>query len=153
MYNRGVLKNLLDYILIQDSKSGINLLEVQGQKSLISGKHSVIFSGFLSAIQKIAQELKVGRIAQISIDDHLCLFYHEDPINMVIMIDAGDSIDLWKEKSQTICTEFLNAFGKAFLPSNTYRFQSFVPILTKIVPEIELEKNLTKKYNCGKKSY
>lgn len=122
--------------MIQDEKSGISLIEYRSPSAEIKSEQSEIFSSFLSAIDKISHEINMGCVDQISTkgpEGHHCLTSGVGPINVIVIVEKISNIDFWKSKAQQIGQEFLNEFGESYNPNLTSRFQSFIPVLKKIV--------------------
>lgn len=119
---------MLDIILIQDINTGVNLLEYRQEKTQMKSEHSDIFSGFMSAIQKISQELNIGTVVLISTEGtkgHNCIIIHQPPINVIMLVDQEDPIDLWREQGKLIAEKFIEKYGSSFDPSIITQFKDF----------------------------
>ena len=123
---------MLDIILIQDVKTGLNLLEYRQEHTIMKIEHSDIFSGFMTAIQNITHELNIGFVVLIStegIKGHNCIIIPSDPINVIVLVDQTDPIDLWRDEGKKIAEEFIEMFGVSFDPNQVHNFKPFIPIL------------------------
>ena len=123
---------MLDIILIQHVKTGINLLEYRQEHTIMKSAHSDIFSGFMSAIQNITNELNIGYVVLIStegIKGHNCIIIPSDPINIILLVDQTDPIDLWRDEGKKIAEQFLEMYGDSFDPSEIHRFKPFKTVV------------------------
>lgn len=119
---------MLDIILIQHAETGINLLEYRQVGTKFDKDHADIFSGFLTAIQNITEELDIGTVVLISTEGskgHNCIIVRNERINIIILMDQEDPIDLWREQAKIIGNEFLEEFGKDFEPHHITKFKKF----------------------------
>ena len=67
---------MLDIIFIQHVDTGLNLVEYRQEHTVMKTEHSDIFTGFMSAIQNITEELNIGIIVLIAtegIKGHNCI--------------------------------------------------------------------------------
>jgi hypothetical protein len=125
---------MLDLIFIQDKMSGIKLFEFQGAHTLIDSEHALIFSGFLSAIQCISSELKIGELTQISTDSHHCIIHCEGAILVIIIIDISENALPWKHKASIIGREFNHQYLKELSSiSDISAFKPFNSTLSSIL--------------------
>ena len=116
---------MLDLLLIQDNCSGINLFEYRSKKSTIGIDHDLVFSAFLSAIQKLTEEVKLGNLQQISTSDHHCLFVQKECISVILIIDILDEPAIWFEKAAEIALNFIERFGQQYDVCNYGSFRCF----------------------------
>lgn len=124
---------MLDFLLIQDAESGINLFEYSGPRALIDDEHSHIFSGFLAAIQKITVELHIGDLTQIATKDHHCLFHQHAPVNVVALVDEGDDVLAWRARIQRVASAFVGQFRQEYRVYDRACFRAFQPTLAALV--------------------
>ncbi|MBN2155393.1 MAG: hypothetical protein JW776_05075 [Candidatus Lokiarchaeota archaeon] len=109
---------MIDLILIQDHKSGIGLFQYKGKAVYIEPRHEELFQGFLSAFQNIIRELNLGKLQQISTEDHhFIIDYGEkdeisNSINVIMMFDGQDCVDTLRNIAREIGNEFRKMFGK-----------------------------------------
>jgi len=125
---------MLDIILIQHI-TGINLLEYRLKHTKLDEKHSDIFSGFLSAIQNITQELNIGSVILISTQGekgHNCIIINKDPIRVILLVDETDPITVWRETGEIIVQKFLEMYTNTKNYNYITQFESFKPILQNI---------------------
>ena len=123
---------MLDVLLIQHAETGINLIEYHQEGSKFDAKHSDIFSGFLSAIQNVSEEIDIGTLILLSTEGsrgHNCLIIPRDPINVIILVDQEDPTDLWREQGTDIAEKFIDRYGKSFQPNNVDKFKEFIPTI------------------------
>jgi hypothetical protein len=116
---------MLDLLLIQDNCSGLNLFEYRSRNTTIGIDHEIVFSGFLSAIQKLTEEVKLGNLKQISTSDHHCLFLQKECISVVLIIDVLDEASIWFEKASEIAHSFIERFGLQYDACNYGFFRCF----------------------------
>ena len=119
---------MLDIILIQDIKTGINLVEFQQIETKFNSEHSEIFGGFMSAIQSITVELDIGQVVLIATKGtkgHNCIVTHKKPIDVIILADQDDPIEVWQEQGEIIAEEFIKRYGKLYHPSIVSKFKEF----------------------------
>jgi hypothetical protein len=131
---------MLDILLIQDVNTGLNLLEYRQEETKMKTEHSDIFSGFMSAIQNISQELNIGTVVLISTEGskgHNCINIHYPPINVILLADQDDPIDLWKEQGKKVAEKFIEHYGKDFNPTVITQFKEF----TSTIKELCLDHN------------
>jgi hypothetical protein len=123
---------MLDVILIQHVDSGINLLEYRQEHTVMKTEHSDIFSGFMSAIQSITEELNIGYVVLIAtegVKGHNCIIIPQNPINVIMLVDQDDPIELWKQQGKEIAEKFLSSFGNSFDPNRVHQFKDFSLII------------------------
>lgn len=123
---------MLDIILIQHAETGINLLEYRQVDTQFKSEHSDIFTGFLTAIQTITQELNIGTVVLISTigtRGHNCIIVPRPPINVIILADESDPIEIWRVHGGMIADKFIEHFTENFSPYNVVPFKSFIPVL------------------------
>jgi len=123
---------MLDIILIKHIDTGLKLVEYRQEHTTMKLEHSDIFTGFLTAIQNISQELDIGTVVLISTEGtkgHNCIIIPKEPISVIILVDQDDPLDLWKEKGHIIANKFVEEFGTSFNPSKVDQFDRFVPYL------------------------
>ena len=104
---------MLDIILIQHAETGLNLLEYRQEQTQFKSEHADIFTGFLSAIQKISQELDIGEVILISTKGtrgHNCIIIPHHPINVILLADHNDPVDLWREQGKVLANKFIEQF-------------------------------------------
>ena len=126
---------MLDIILIQHQKSGTNLLEYRQEHTKIAVEHADIFSGFMSAIQNITNELDIGTLILIStagLKGHNCIIVPKTPVNVIILADHDDPIDLWREEGQKIADKFIERYGTSFSPHEVTPFQEFKQVIKEL---------------------
>ncbi|MBY9016438.1 MAG: hypothetical protein KGD68_12155 [Candidatus Lokiarchaeota archaeon] len=119
---------MLDIILIQHVDTGLNLLEYRQEHTIMKTEHSDIFTGFMKAIQNIAEELNIGYVVLISTEGtkgHNCIIIPKYPINVIILVDQDDPIELWKQQGKKIAEKFLSSFGNSFNPNIAHQFKAF----------------------------
>ena len=127
--------SMLDIILIQDVKTGLNLVEYRQEHTKVKTEHSDIFSGFLSAIQKISEELDIGTVILISTQGskgHNCIIIPTPPINVIILVDQDDPIDLWREQGHLISQKFIEQFGSHYEPADVVQFRLFNSVIKQL---------------------
>ena len=123
---------MLDLIIIQHVDTGLNLLEYRKENTLMKTEHSDIFSGFMSAIQNITEELNIGYVVLIAtegIQGHNCIIIPKYPINVILLVDQDDPIELWKQQGKNIAEKFLSSFGNSFDPHLSHRFKPFNSVI------------------------
>lgn len=123
---------MLDIILIQHEKTGINLVEYRQLHTKIGTEHSDIFSGFLSAIQNITTELDIGTVILIATEGsrgHNCIIVSQSPISVILLVDHDDPIELWREQGRIIADKFIENYGLNFNPNDLTKFRDFSSIL------------------------
>ncbi|TFG05521.1 MAG: hypothetical protein EU539_09220 [Promethearchaeota archaeon] len=126
---------MLDILLVQQDKSGLNLLEYRQENTILKVEHSDIFSGFLKAIQNISKELDIGFPVLIStegVKGHNCIIVHNPPINIILLVDHDDPIDLWREQGKEIAKKFLEQFGNLINAYDVSKFKEFIPVVKKM---------------------
>jgi hypothetical protein len=131
---------MLDIILLQDIDTGVNLLEYRQEKTQMRSEHSDIFSGFMSAIQNISQELNIGTVVLISTEGskgHNCIVIHKPPINVIMLVDRDDPIDVWREQGGLIAERFIERYGTSFDPSIITEFKDFKETIKELCLENE----------------
>ena len=119
---------MLDVLLIQDSKSGISILEYHEKDTKFNKDHSDIFSGFLMAIQSITKELNIGTVVLIStegIRGHNCIIIPKSVINIILLVDQEDPINVWREQGNLIAERFLEMYGEDLKPYNISMYKDF----------------------------
>ena len=92
---------MLDIILIQHVDTGLKLLEYRQDNTMMKTEHSDIFSGFMSAMQNITEELNIGYVVLIAtegIKGHNCIIIPKYPINVIMLVDQNDPVELWKQQ-------------------------------------------------------
>ena len=105
---------MLDIILIQHVDTGLNILEYRQEHTTMKTEHSDIFSGFMTAIQNITEELNIGFVVLIAtegIKGHNCIVIPKYPINVILLVDQDDPIEFWKQQGKNIAEKFLPSFG------------------------------------------
>ncbi len=123
---------MLDIILIQHVNTGINLLEYRQEHTVMKTEHSDIFSGFMSAIQSITEELNIGYVVLIAtegIKGHNCIIIPQNLINVIMLVDQDDPIELWKQQGKEIAKKFLSSFGNSFDPNRVNQFKGFSSVI------------------------
>lgn len=121
---------MLDIILIQYQETGISILEYRQEHTKFREEHSDIFSGFLTAIHGITQELDIGTPCLISTEGsrgHNCIIVHKPPINVILLVDNEDPINLWREQGMEIAQKFIEKFGTEFNSHDISIFKDFIP--------------------------
>jgi len=125
---------MLDIILIQHI-TGISLLEYRLKHTKLNKNHSDIFSGFLSAIQNITQELNIGSVILISTQGekgHNCIIINKDPIRVILLVDETDPISVWRETGEIIIEKFLEMYTNTKNYNQVTQFENFKSILQNI---------------------
>lgn len=107
---------MIDLILIQDRRSGIGLFQYKGKSVIMDPSHEELFQGFLSAFQGIMKELHLGKLKQISTEDHHFVIHYEgdesdSAINVIMMFDCEDCVEILNIKAKEIGREFRNMFA------------------------------------------
>ncbi|NVM16762.1 MAG: hypothetical protein HWN80_03540 [Candidatus Lokiarchaeota archaeon] len=123
---------MLDIILVQHVDTGLNLVEYRQEHTIMKTEHSDIFSGFMTAIQNITEELNIGYVVLIAtegIKGHNCIIVPKYPINIIILVDQDDPIDLWKQQGKDIAEKFLSIFGTSFNPNLVHQFKTFSSVI------------------------
>ena len=123
---------MLDIILIQHVDTGLNLLEYRQDNTMMKTEHSDIFSGFMSAMQNITEELNIGYVVLIAtegIKGHNCIIIPKYPINVIMLVDQSDPVELWKQQGKKIAENFLASFGKSFDPHLVQLFRPFRSVI------------------------
>ena len=123
---------MLDIIFIQHVDTGLNLVEYRQEHTVMKTEHSDIFTGFMSAIQNITEELNIGIIVLIAtegIKGHNCIIIPKYPINVILLVDQDDPVELWKQQGKEIAEKFISSFGNSFDPNLAYQFQPFKSVL------------------------
>ena len=131
---------MLDIIIINHISTGVSLIEYRNLDSSMKKEHSNIFSGFLSAIQSISLELRIGQLSIISTEGdngHHCLICREGPISVILLIDLNDSISYWKDIGHKIGMTFLEQFGDKLEPTIVSHFTKFYQTLDQLIPKNE----------------
>ena len=126
---------MLDIILIQQDKTGLSLLEYRQEHTKIAVEHADIFSGFMSAIQNITNELDIGTLILIStagLKGHNCIIVPKTPINVIMLVDNDDPIELWRDEGNKIAEQFIEKYGTAFSSFNVTPFQEFKQIIKEL---------------------
>ena len=119
---------MLDIALIQHIDTGLTLFEYRQEETRFDSDHSDIFSGFLTAIQNISEELDIGTVVLISTEGtkgHNCIIIPKYPISIILLVDQEDSIHIWRETGQLIANKFIEQYGKSFDYSNITQFKNF----------------------------
>lgn len=123
---------MLDIILVQHVDTGLNLVEYRQEHTVMKTEHSDIFSGFMTAIQNITEELNIGYVVLIAtegIKGHNCIIIPKYPINIIILVDQDDPVDLWKQQGKNIAEKFLSIFGTSFDPHLVHKFKTFKSVI------------------------
>ena len=123
---------MLDIILIQHVDTGLNLLEYRQENTTMKTEHTDIFSGFMSAMQNITEELNIGYVVLIStegIKGHNCIIIPKYPINVIMLVDQNDPVELWKQQGKKIAEKFLSSFGNSFDPHLVQLFRPFRSVI------------------------
>lgn len=123
---------MLDIILVQHVDTGLNLVEYRQEHTVMKTEHSDIFSGFMTAIQNITEELNIGYLVLIAtegINGHNCIIIPKYPINVILLVDQDDPIELWKQQGKAIADKFLSIFGTSFDPNMVLKFKSFRSVI------------------------
>lgn len=123
---------MLDIILVQHVDTGLNLVEYRQDHTIMKTEHSDIFSGFMTAIQNITEELNIGYVVLIAtegIKGHNCIIIPKYPINVILLVDQDDPVDLWKQQGKEIAEKFLSSFGTSFNPNMVHEFRSFKSVI------------------------
>ncbi|MBD3254640.1 MAG: hypothetical protein GF383_06080 [Candidatus Lokiarchaeota archaeon] len=97
--------------------------------------HSEIFSGFLTAIQKISEELNIGNLVLISTEGekgHNCIVVPQFPINFVLLVDQEDPVHIWKEIGADLAQRFLKKFQPRLNSHDFSQYEEFLPTIKKI---------------------
>ncbi|MBY9006492.1 MAG: hypothetical protein KGD63_07015 [Candidatus Lokiarchaeota archaeon] len=111
------------------------MIEYHEENSPLNTNHSSIFSGFLSAIQAMSNELEIGKIVLIStegVNAHHCIIVSIHPISIIIIVDKSDSIESWREIGNNIANAFFKLYGKDFDPHEISEFTDFRFIMKEI---------------------
>jgi len=123
---------MLDIILIQHVDTGLNILEYRQENTTMKTEHSDIFSGFMTAIQNITEEMNIGYVVLIAtegIKGHNCIIIPNYPINVILLVDQDDPIELWKQQGKAIAEKFLSNYGISFNPNNVHQYQPFKSVI------------------------
>ncbi|MFX0047833.1 MAG: hypothetical protein ACFE8G_06640 [Candidatus Hermodarchaeota archaeon] len=131
---------MLDIILIQHVDTGLNLLEYRQENTTMKTEHSDIFSGFMTAIQNITEELNIGYVVLIAtegIKGHNCIIIPKYPISVILLVDQDDPIELWKRQGKEIAEKFLSTFGNSFDPNKVHQFRSFKLVIKEMCEKHE----------------
>jgi hypothetical protein len=126
---------MLDIILIQHNDTGLNLLEYRQENTKMKLEHTDIFSGFMTAIQNISEELDIGTVVLISTKGskgHNCIIIKNFPINVILLADQDDPIDHWKRTGEEIAQKFIEMYGLSFDPTIVTQFNKFTEVIKKI---------------------
>lgn len=119
---------MLDIILIQHINSATNLLEYRQKHTKLDKRHSDIFGGFLSAIQSLSTEMRIGNISLIATsgeNGHNCLIVRKDPINVILLVDQDDPIHMWRDLGEKIAEDFINRYGNPLNHLEVSHFNEF----------------------------
>ena len=122
---------MLDFVLIQNTYSGIEIFKYRGPNTEIETDHAFVLSGFLSAIQALTRELKLGNITQISTDSHHCIFFTESSITTIVIVDLKDCPKLWMKEAIGISKDFLECYQNDLCINNLTHFKPFKKKLLK----------------------
>ena len=123
---------MLDIILIQHVETGLNILEYRQEHTTMKTEHSDIFSGFMTAIQNITEELNIGFVVLIATEGnkgHNCIIIPKYPINVILLVDQGDPIELWKQQGKNIADKFISIYGNSFSPNDVHRYRPFKSVI------------------------
>ncbi|MHA1235258.1 MAG: hypothetical protein ACTSQL_09275 [Promethearchaeota archaeon] len=126
---------MLDIILIQHVDTGLNLLEYRQEHTTMKTEHSDIFSGFMSAMQNITEELNIGYVVLIAtegIKGHNCIIIPKYPINVIMLVDQDDPVEIWKQQGKKIAEKFFSSFGKSFDPHLVHLFKPFTSVIKEL---------------------
>jgi len=128
---------MIDLILIQDRKSGLGLFQYKGKAVYIEPSHEDLFQGFLSAFQSIIHELNLGKLQQISTEEHHFIIHYEGfdegAINIIMMFDCEDCVDTLRNKAKEIGCEFRNMFGNEKMDNDSSKYDVFRVRLERIL--------------------
>ena len=126
---------MLDIILIQHVDTGLNLLEYRQEHTSMKNEHSDIFSGFMSAMQNITEELNIGYVVLIAtegIKGHNCIIIPKYPISVIMLVDQDDPVEIWKQQGKKIAEKFLSSFGNSFDPHLVHLFKPFTTVIKEL---------------------
>ena len=134
---------MIDLILIQDPISGVGLFQYKGKAVYLDKSHEDLFQGFLSAFQSIISELNLGKLKQISTEEHHFVIHYEGensdyPVNVIMMFDCEDCVETLSNKAREIGCEFRNMFGNTLKQTDTTRFEVFRSRLERL---LEIDEN------------
>jgi Tol biopolymer transport system component len=117
---------MLDLLMIQEEETGLTYFEHEGKHTKLNNTHASIFSGFLSAVRQVTQEMYMGRLTQISTEFHHCVIEKGKESVSIIIFDAEDNVEFWKEFAKVVTANFEEEYPDAKKNiSNTYKFQNF----------------------------
>lgn len=129
---------MLHSVILIHKKSGVCLFG----KNYTLDFDSVLFSGFLTAVQSFAEDLKIGRLTNFITNDKVILISTSEDVVASLIIDLEDSVDDWLDKAYEIAERFQEMYNEELsaFSGNISTFEEFSEEVSKIL-ESE-EKNL-----------
>ncbi|MHA1751515.1 MAG: hypothetical protein ACTSYZ_04020 [Candidatus Helarchaeota archaeon] len=118
---------MLHSVIIIKKDSGICLFS---EKEL--DFDSTLFSGFLTAVQNFAENLKIGRLTSFVTNDKVVVISSSEQVIASLIVDLEDNIDDWFSKAYIICEEFEKKYNLEEWSGEIGNFEEFSEILKEI---------------------
>jgi len=100
---------------------------------------SVLFSGFLTAVQNFAEDLKIGRLTNFITNDKVIILSTSEHVVASLIIDLEDNIDDWFDKAYKIAVRFEEMYEEHLseFSGNISTFEDFADEITNILESKE----------------
>ncbi|MHA1268911.1 MAG: hypothetical protein ACTSPY_03920 [Candidatus Helarchaeota archaeon] len=113
---------------------------------------SALFSGFLTAVQNFAENLKIGSLTSFITNDKIIVISSGEYAIVSLIVDLEDNADEWFNHAYTIVTKFEEIYDLEKFSGDVGQFKSFSEELKKILRQKE-ESFLLKVARWAKKEF
>ncbi|MDD1778533.1 MAG: hypothetical protein LUQ65_10230 [Candidatus Helarchaeota archaeon] len=124
---------MLHSVILINKASGVCLFN----KNYTVDFDSQLFSGFLTAVQNFAEDLKIGRLTNFVTNDKTIILSASEHVGASLIIDLEDNIDDWFDKAYKIMEKFEEKYNLSNFAGNVSAFQDFDNDLSKILASKE----------------
>lgn len=125
---------MLHSVILINKASGVCLFN----KNYTLDFDSQLFSGFLTAVQNFAEDLKIGRLTNFVTNDKTIILSTSEHVGASLILDLEDNIEDWFDKAYKIMEKFEEKYNNlANFGGNVSAFQDFDADLATILASKE----------------
>jgi hypothetical protein len=124
---------MLHSVILINKASGVCLFN----KNYTLDFDSQLFSGFLTAVQSFAEDLKIGRLTNFVTNDKTIILSASEHVGASLILDLEDNIEDWFDKAYKIMEKFEEKYNLSNFGGNVSAFQDFDEDLSKILASKE----------------
>ncbi|MBD3228272.1 MAG: hypothetical protein GF329_08780 [Candidatus Lokiarchaeota archaeon] len=124
---------MLNSVIILKNDSGVCLYSNNYELDF----DSTLFSGFLTAVQNFAENLKIGRLTNFITNDKIIVLTSTENVVVSLIIDLKDNEEEWMGKAYTIAEKFEEKYDLENWTGDISLFRGFTEDLDEILESEE----------------